>query len=267
MEIIHVKKEEALMALLEVEHLLSQVEEATELAGKCFIDLAFVLLQVKKGAFWTERGYNSEHEYIDKAFPQSRAQYYALIRFATYLGGYGREELKSWGRSKCEDLVRLHLHFNGMVPEEWFKHLDEDTKDTFRRRVRAFLDAKDEKEVKELKEKEPTADPATVEANFVTIKLYGNAIHTVQLAADTMAKIAGTDKSLGHRIELICANFNSQFTEDGDGHVAGKNTYILSTIEGLIRQLDFAVPDTSERLIGIVAKGVESNVATQETQG
>jgi len=61
---------------------------------------------------------------------------------------------------------------------------------------------------------------------------------------------------------MILANFLSQFAEDGTGHVMGKNAFILSSVEGLVKQLDLNVPDTSEMLIGIVAKGIEQNSAT-----
>lgn len=262
-ELIQVDKKEAKEVLLEVDTLLQTAEQAVEQAGSCFIDLSFLLLKVKRGAYWTERGYHSEQEYIDKVFPQSRAQYYTFIRFGTHLSGYARPLLKKWGRSKCEDLVRLHVHFKGEIPEQWFQALDEDNKDTFRRRVRAYLDALEDKEKKAVPERsgEPSDKPET-EDTFITFKIFGNAIHTVNMALDTMKKIMGTDKSLGYLLENICANFNSQFAEDNTGHVMGKNAYILGTIEGLIQQLDFKVADTSEMLIGIVAKGVEKNVAT-----
>lgn len=264
-EVVHVNKKEAVKVLDEVENLLSIAEAAQSQAGSCFIDLSFLLLKVKRGAYWTERGFNSEHEYIEKVFPQSRAQYYTFIRFGTHLQGYDPKKLKGWGRSKCEDLVRLHVHFDGDVPEEWFERLEQDNKDTFRRRVRQYLDEEDDspKRIKgdSSEEKQTEPQPET-EATFITLKIFGNGIHTVNLALDTMKKIAGTDKSLGYLIELICANWNSQFAEDGSGHVMSKNSYILSTIEGLVKQLDLKVPDTSEMLIGIIAKGVEANVAT-----
>lgn len=264
METVQVKKEEALKTLNLVDDLLGMAEAAVDQAGTCFIELSFLLLQVKRGAYWTERGFNSEQEYIDKTFHQSRAQYYAFIRFATHLQKYDKAKLKKWGRSKCEDLVRLHVHFNGEVPAEWVRYLDEDGKEAFRRRVRAYFDANDIKNKAVSDGKGPKADepkPET-EDTFITFKVYGNAIHTVNIALDTAKKILGTDKSLGYLLENICANFNSQFTEDGTGHVMGKNAYILATIEGLVKQLDFKVKDTSEMLIGIVAKGVEGNIAT-----
>jgi hypothetical protein len=182
----------------------------------------------------------------------------------THLMPYDRTKLKQWGRSKCEDLVRLHIHFSGEVPGEWMENIEQDNKDTFRRRVRAYLDEQDGKNkiTGDVPAPAPDKVDPEVEDSFVTLRIFGDGIHTFKLATDIMGRIAGTDKSLGYRVELICANFNSQFADDGSGHVMGKNAYILSTIKGLVQQLDFTIPDTAEILIGIVASGVESNVGT-----
>ena len=259
-ELIQIDKKEANEVLAEVDTLLVQAEKAVEAAGSCFIDLSFLLLKVKRGAYWTERGYNSETEYIDKVFPQSRAQYYTFIRFGTHLIGYARPKLKQWGRSKCEDLVRLQVHFEGEIPEEWFVYIEDDNKDTFRRRVRSYLDEKEGKDKKRVGGKNQEQE---VEDSFITLKLFGNGIHTFNLAIETMKKISGSDKSIGFLVEMICANFNSQFTEDNSGHVLGMNAYIRNTIEGLVKQYDLREKDAAELLIGIVAKGVDNNVATK----
>ena len=262
-EIVRVNKKEAVETLTEIDSLIAEAEKSVEHAGDCFIDLSFLLLKVKRGAYWTERGFKSEHEYIEKVFPQSRAQYYAFISFGTHLLKYPKIQLKGWGRSKCEDLVRLHVHFDGEVPEEWFGHLDEDNKNTFRRRVREFLDKKSITEKGERQERVDKGEAdVQVEDSFITFKALGNGIHTINLAIETAKKILGTDKSVGYIFEMICANWNAQFAEDGTGHVVGKNSYILGTIEGLVKQLDLKSPETSEMLIGIVARGVDQNVGT-----
>ena len=259
-ELIHVDENKANKVLAEIDKLISVAENATITAGECFIDLSFLLVEAKRGAYWTLRECKTEHEYIEKVFPQSRAQYYAFVRMGTHLQSFDRKKLKQWGRSKCEDLVRLQVHFEGDIPKEWMRDLEQDDKDTFRRRVRAYLDEKDEK--KKLVEKH---DPQT-EDSFITLRIFGDGIHTFNLAMDTMAKIAGSDKSLGHRVELMAANFNAQFAEDGSGHVMGKNAYILSTIKGLVQQLDFQIVDTAGILIGIIAQGVEQNVGTTQVR-
>jgi hypothetical protein len=265
-ELIHVDKQEATEALQQVEKLLHEVEEATSKAGDSFIDLSLVLLKVKRGAYWTERGFKSEHEYIEKAFPQSRAQYYKLLRFGTNLQGYKRDDLKKWGVVKCEGLVRLHVHFEGSVPSEWFVYLDTDNKETFVRRIRYYFDQLDEGEKKAVPEKagednKPEPTPET-EDSFITLRIFGNDINTWNRAMECAGLELGSDKSISYRVMAIMADYMAGFTESGKGRVEGNNAYILSTIEGLVKQLDLKVPDTSERLIGIIAKGVEQNVAT-----
>jgi len=257
-EIIQVDKQEALQTLNKIDDLMGMAEAAVSQAEVCFIDVSFLLVKAKQGAYWIERGLQSEQEYIEKVFPQSRAQYYTFIRFGTYLSAFDRNKLKSWGRAKCEDLVRLVRHFDGEVPPEWMEALEQDSKDVFRQKVKEFFEALDGKDVRERKQ----LGDEHVENEYVTIKLFGNGIHTYRLAIETGQKMVGSDKSDSHVIEMILANFLSQFAEDGTGHVMGKNAFILSSVEGLVKQLDLNVPDTSEMLIGIVAKGIEQNSAT-----
>ena len=256
-ELMQVNKQEAELVLNEIDTLLQQADTAAEQAGKCFVNLSLLLVKAKRGAYWTERGFKSEQEYIEKTFQQSRAQYYKLIRVGTHLGSYPKPKLLQWGSSKCEDLVRLQVHFNGEVPDEWMQSIEEDNKDVFRKRVKDFFDAKDHKETGERKE----IGDEHVDNSYVTIKLFGNGIHTYKIAVDTMRKICGSDNE-SHCVAMIMANFLSQFADDGTGHVSGKNAFILSSVEGLVKQLDLKIPDTDSLLIGIIAKAVEHNTAT-----
>jgi hypothetical protein len=264
-EIITVDKKEAVEVLQEVDKLIHEVEEATSRAGDSFIDLSLVLLKVKRGAYWTERGYKSEHEYIEKAFPQSRAQYYKLLRFGINLQGYKRELLKKWGVVKCEGLVRLHTHFEGQVPSEWFQALDNDNKETFVRRIRAYFESLEEKDRKQVKPKdgEPTEDtePET-EDSFITLRIFGNDIHTWNRAMECAGQELGSDKSISYRVMMILNDYLAGFTEDGKGRSHGENSFLLSSIANLVKQLNFNVPNTSEMLIGLIAKAVEENAAS-----
>jgi hypothetical protein len=210
------------------------------------------LTEAKKGAYWTTRGYKSEHEYIEKIFPQSRAQYYRLIRIGTNLQFYDRKLIEEMGSSKAEDLTRLHVHFDGTIPQEWVERAKTDDKNAFRRRIRCYLNKKEK------------AQNPTQEDHFITFRIFGDAIHTVNMALETMAKSVGSEKGLGYCLELVCANYLSQFADDGTGHVIGKNSYIMSTIQGLVQQLDFSQINTSEMLIGIIAAGIERNIGTKD---
>jgi hypothetical protein len=260
-EIIVVDKKEARAVLQQVDELLGKVEEATSQAGSCFIDLSFLLLKVKRGAYWTERGCHSEHEYLQKTFPQSRAQYYKLLRCGINLRGYNRVDLKRWGIVKCEGLTRLHIHFEGSVPSEWFEYLEKDSKETFMRRVRGYFDALDAKEQKKVTGKEEKEDPQ-VEDEFITLRIFGNDINTWNRAMECSGLELGSDKSVSYRVMSIMRDYLAGYTEDGKGRVQGDNAFILASIGNMVKQLNFNDPSVSERLIGIVAKGVEQNVAT-----
>lgn len=257
-ELIQVDQIKANEVLNKIDDQIVKLKGYVKEAESGFMSLAFLLIQAKRGAYWTLRGHKTEHEYVQVTFPQSRAQYYRLIRIGTHLSGYDQSWLETLGSSKCEDLVRVHLNNDGTLPKEWKQHVETDDKDSFRRRVRGYLDGKD------ASNNDPN-DPK-IEDHFITFRIFGNGIHAVNTALETMGKIAGTDKSLGLLLEDICANFCSQFAEDGTGHVAGKNSFILSSVGGLVQQLDFSQPDTSQMLIGIVGQAIEANIATPDVQ-
>lgn len=252
-EIIKVNQDVAKQVLEKIDQILEESVGAVTRAERGFMSLAFLLTEAKRGAYWTTRGYKSEHEYIEKIFPQSRAQYYRLVKIGTNLQSYDRKLIEGIGSSKAEDLTRLHIHFDGKIPEEWIEHARVDDKNAFRRRIRSYLNKKDE-----------VQNPAQ-EDSFITFRIFGDGIHVVNMALETMARSSGSEKGLGYCLELICANYLSQFAEDNTGHVIGKNSFILATIGNLVQQLDFSQVNTSEMLIGIIAAGIEKNVGTKDT--
>jgi hypothetical protein len=215
------------------------------------MELATLLMQAKRNAYWTVRGYESEGEYIKATFPKSRATYYALINISESLGHMDHELLEDIGRGKCELLAQVKKH-SGDLSQEWLDHAKEDDRDTFKRRVKGFLKGEDMKKGNQQ------------EDEFISFRIFGDAINTVHAAFDILAKASGSEKSKSLHLELMCANFLSQFSDDGSGHVMGRNAFILSTVSGLVKQLDFSQKDAADRLIGIIARSVEENEGTKE---
>jgi hypothetical protein len=263
-EEIQIVNEVALSVLIAIDKLVKWQRETSAKYEKGLMRLAALLVEAKRGAYWTLRGYKSEEEYIRDIFPQSRANYYALIGIGEHLANYPRELLENLGRSKCEDLVRVQRHC-GLIPENWFLHAQEDDKDTFRRRVRSFLTD----DTGDGSKSQPKPDPK-VEDHFISFRIFGDDIITINRTFETMTKLVGSDRGLGFLFVLVCANFLSQFAEDGSGHVMGKNQFILTTIKGFVEQLDFSEAQVVDRLIGTIAAGVDKNrgtpMETKETE-
>lgn len=252
-----VDSDQAKLVLIGIDKLIRWAKDASAKYEKGMMRLASLLLEAHRGAYWTFRGYDSEEEYIKETFPQSRSNYYTLISIAEHLLPlFPQHQLEEFGRSKCEDLVRIKKHC-GVVPANWSVHAAEDDKDTFRRRVRAFLSDACQ---------EPGGlaqiDPK-IEEQFISVRLFGDQIITVRRGLDVMGEMIGSDKSIGYRVELAFAYFLSGFNEDGVGHVEGKNGLLFLIIQGAIQQLDFNQIKCLDRLVGVVGAAVEKNSGTK----
>lgn len=256
-ELQTINETQALQVLGEIDEINRWCQDELQKIDAGFMRLATLLLEAKRGAYWTLRGLQSEEEYIHSVFPQSRAQYYNLLRIAEHLGGYPKTLLEDIGVSKCQDLVRVKVH-SGELGDDWFDQAKEDDKDTFRRRVRAFISTghKSSRDPKE-------------EDHFITFRLFGDMIIVVNKALEIVGRIIGSDKSMAYRLEMIAANFLSQFDEDEQGHVMGKNSLILLTIQGLLKQLDFDEKECGSRLCGLIATAADewNERHTQEKTG
>lgn len=256
-ELPAVDAERAKTVLSGIDKIVRWAKDTTAKVETGMIRLASMLVEAHRGAYWTVRGYESEEEYIRETFPQSRSNYYSLIAIAeNLLPVFPQLQLETWGRSKCEDMVRIKKHC-GVVSANWSVHASEDDKDTFRRRVRAYLNDECPDG-----DKPATIDPR-IEDQFISVRLFGDQIITVRRGLDVMGKMIGSDKSIGHRVELAFAYFLSGFDEDGAGHVEGQNGLLMNIVQGCIKQMDFNQGNCSARLIGTVAAAVEKNSGTK----
>jgi hypothetical protein len=256
-EVISVDADQAKLVLVSIDKLLRWAKDASAKYEMGMMRLASLLMEAHRGAYWMFRGYDSEEEYIRETFPQSRSNYYTLISIAEHLLPlFPQKQLEDLGRSKCEDLVRIKKHC-GLVPANWSIHAAEDDKETFRRRVRAFLNDDGQEDGKVAR-----IDPR-IEDHFISIRFFGDQIITFRRGIDVIGQIIGSEKSIGHRVELAFAYFLSGINEDEVGHISGQNGLLMTIIQGCIEQLDFNQPKCSDRLIGTVAAAIQKNSGTK----
>jgi hypothetical protein len=245
-QLIVVDESRAGEVLAKIDQLLLWKSSAEAKVDRAMMKLANCLFEAKQNAYYVQRGYKDESDWINKIFPQSRTFYYVLIGIAKHLGHLPYPLLEDLGFHKCAALVRIKKHF-GTVPENYILHAQNEDKETFIRRVRAELsDSCDGHEPKE-------------EIQFQTFKFYGDGIFEVNEAIRSMQTIVGSDKSVSDCLRLICVDFLSGSTEDGRGVVQGRNGYIRMMIGRLLDQLD-----RSE--VGIYDKGI-SQYATWVERG
>lgn len=248
-EIIKVDQHHAEVVLRNVEQELNAVQNAMGTLEKSFARLAILLVEVKRGALWSFKGYKNETEWIDKVFPQSPAQYYDLVKIGTQLQSLDIKTLEEIGRSKCGQLARIAAHNNGAVPQEWIEKALTQTSAEFKKSVKEYFGKKEQIQ----SEEDSGAAKESIKDQFITFRIFGDDIHIVHTAFERLAQLAGSEKSMGHRLGLLCADFLSEFDEDGVGRLQGKNAYILRIISRLLDQLDLSDEDVVNKIFGMLA--------------
>jgi len=236
------KKADSVLA--EIDTLLSWKSETEKAAEGKMVRLSLLLLEAKRGAYWICRGYQDEDEWIRKAFPQSRAQYYRLLTIAENLANYPHDMLERIGLSKCGEIVRIKRHF-GYVPETLMVQAENEGRDQFQARVKQILTG------------QASLTAEKDECHFISFKLYGDAIATVHEALRIAGIKSGSDKSAGDMIDLICIDFLSGYSDDGSGHLQDRNGFLFPLVGRLIDQMDLKRDGAANRLVSMVVTRVE----------
>lgn len=234
-EVLSVERTKAVGTLEEIDSLILNTER---FANKSVARMSRLLLEVKQGAYWTERGFLSEDDYI-KTLPYSRAQYYNLIGIAQNLGSLSEEEIADIGTKKAQALVRIAKHDQSLL-EEWYNRAKEVKQMDFLEEVQDFFGKKDK------------ANDEDIE--WVRVKASKEQSNVINEAFKIAGMMLGSDKSKAHQLEVICAEFLSANNDDGGARLGNRNGYIISIIKNLAHQLD---EDALSALVNALAGIVE----------
>lgn len=244
MEMVPEDPQKADSVLAEIDVLLAWRTETEKAAEGKMMRLSLLLLEAKRGAYWIRRGYQDEDEWIRKAFPQSRAQYYRLLTIAENLANYPHDMLERIGLSKCGEIVRIKRHF-GYVPEPLMVQAENECRDDFQARVKVILTG------------QAAITAEKDECHFISFKLYGDSIATVHEALRIAGIKAESDKSSGHLIDLICIDYLSGYSDDGTGHLQDRNGFLFPLVGRLLDQMDLKKEGAANRLVSMVVTRVE----------
>lgn len=231
-------------ALALVDCLVKKQKDLIDEADKSSMKLARLIADVSNNGYWMIRGYKSEGTYIEDTFPGSRSQYYILKRVGDKLRPYPEAVLEEIGISKCQDLIRIHDHCGGAIPNEWFILAKEVPRDQFRLKVRAYVG-------------KALPAPQEEEDLYVNLRIWPEAKPVWNLAMEIMARECGSDKSVSHKAILMAAEIISGHNEEGQ-RVKGMYSMAINTIKLLITSMK-GCPDPTvwDRLIGAVREGLE----------
>jgi len=72
---------------------------------------------------------------------------------------------------------------------------------------------------------------------------------------------------MGYLLNLLCADYNSGFLEDGTGRCEGMNSFCLRMVGNFIEQMDMGKPNIVHRLIGTIQSAVEKAYARTNRSG
>lgn len=216
------------------------VQRSEQFMNNSVAKISKLLVEAKRGAYWIERGFSNEDEYI-KTLPYSRAQYYNLLGIGQHLGFLPEETIADIGIKKAAALVRISKHSSSLTTE-WLEKAQSNTHKDFLKDVRAFFKGKDE-EVQE-------------EIEWVRVKASKDQANIIREALNIASLSLGSEKSQAQQMEVICADFLAGHSENGEGRLDNRNGFIVSIIGRLARQLD---AEAISALVGTLANVIEEN--------
>jgi HNH endonuclease len=157
-----------------------------------FVELGRYLCEVRAGQYWRLENLKSFDEFLERRFPESRRKAYYLMSIHDHLPPQVRRELKQVGWAKGLELAKLARSRDGQEFDcaTWLHKAHVLPKEQFRREVEKELTGK---------ETEPW--------EIIYFKLYKSQIPVIEQALETAALMLGSDRSRGHCLEMICADF------------------------------------------------------------
>jgi hypothetical protein len=213
------------------QHVLERIDEILRWEGKVdrqkdqkFAELGKHLCEVRNKGYWRLE-YKSFDHYLETRFPDSRRKAYYLMSIHDHLKQIPTAEIEDLGWSKAMELAKVARsegrHFDSAT---WLHRAKGSTKQELKEEVYKYFTGQD-------------FEPY----EMVYFKLYESQLPTVERALYVASRMAGTEKSRGYCLELVCADFLAGRTEESSPEE------ILLVIERLVKVLP---EDYQSRLIG-----------------
>jgi hypothetical protein len=162
-----------------------------------FAELGKHLCEVRDDGYW-RLGYQSFEAYLEAKFPDSRRKAYYLMSIHDHLKQIPAAEIEDLGWSKALELAKVARsegrHFDCAT---WLHKAKERTKEELKEEVYKYFTGQDY---------EPY--------EMVYFKLFESQLPTVERALYVASRMAGTDRSRGYCLELVCADFLAGRTEE-----------------------------------------------------
>ena len=155
-----------------------------------FAELGKYLCEVRNQRYW-RLGYGSFEEFLEAKFQDSRRKAYYLMSIHDNLRQIPTEEIESLGWSKALELAKVaRSEGRRFDSATWLHKAQECNKQELKEEVHRYFTGED-------------LEPY----EMVYFKLFESQLPIVERALYVAAQMAGTERSRGYCLELICADF------------------------------------------------------------
>jgi len=162
-----------------------------------FAELGKYLCEVRNHRYW-RLGYGSFEQFLEAKFQDSRRKAYYLMSIHDNLRQIPTEEIESLGWSKALELAKVaRSEGRRFDSATWLHKAQECNKQELKEEVHRYFTGED-------------LEPY----EMVYFKLFESQLPIVERALYVAARMAGTERSRGYCLELICADFLAGRTEE-----------------------------------------------------
>ena len=190
-------KTRAQQVLARIDAILRWEQGVDQQKDQRFAELGKHLCEVRDRDYW-RLGYTSFEGFLEAKFPDSRRKAYYLMSIHDHLHQIPTLEIESLGWSKALELAKVAKsegrHFDSAT---WLHKAKEKTKQELKEEVYKYFTGG---------EYEPY--------EMVYFKLFESQLPVVEKALYVASRMAGTERSRGYCLELICADFLAGRTEE-----------------------------------------------------
>ncbi len=190
-------KVRAEQVLARIEELLRWEQRVEQQKDQKFAELGKHLCEVRDQKYW-RLGHKSFDHYLEAKFPDCRRKAYYLMSIHDHLKQIPTPEIEELGWAKALELAKVARsegrHFDSAT---WLHKAKEKTKQELKEEVYKYFTGQ---------EYEPY--------EMVYFKLYESQLPTLERALYVAARMAGTEKSRGYCLELVCADFLAGRSEE-----------------------------------------------------
>ena len=217
-------KGKAQLVLARIDEILRWEQRMDQQKDQRFAELGKHLCEVRNQGYW-RLGYKGFEAFLEAKFPDSRRKAYYLMSIHDNLKQIPTEEIEGLGWSKALELAKVARsegrRFNSAT---WLHKAKESSKEELKEEVYKYFTGS---------EFEPY--------EMVYFKLFESQLPVVEKALYVASRMAGTERSRGYCLELVCADFLAGRTEESSPEE------ILLVIERLVHLLP---PEYTPRATG-----------------